>query len=59
MLNAKKQKLTQSDLAEKVGVNKSTICSFETGQRTINSETLSKILTELNLKIVPKKNLKI
>jgi len=45
-------KITQHELAEKVGVRIATISDFETGKKGINSRTLEKIfdILKINLK---------
>lgn len=49
----KEQSLTQTDLAQKVGVRQATISDFENGKYNLRSDLLEKILIVLNLDIVP------
>ena len=49
----KEQGLTQTDLAQKVGVRQATISDFENGKYNLRSDLLEKILIVLNLDIVP------
>ena len=48
----KQQGLTQTDLAQKVGVRQATISDFENGKYNLRSDLLEKILIVLNLDIV-------
>jgi len=42
-------KYTQGDLAKMVGVRQATISDFETGKRSLGSDTLDRILMVLNV----------
>lgn len=45
----KRKKLTQNDLAQKIGITKHAIAKYEQGQREPNLETLTKIIDELEI----------
>lgn len=45
----KRKKLTQSDLAQKIGITKHAIAKYEQGQREPNLEILTKIIDELEI----------
>lgn len=49
----KRQGLTQSDLAEKIGVRQATISEYESGKSEMKSETLSKIIESLGIDVLP------
>lgn len=49
----KRQGLTQSDLAEKIGVRQATISEYESEKSEMKSETLSKIIESLGIDVLP------
>src|SRR5690348_3118446 len=46
------QRMTQSELAEKIGTTQSVVARIEKGEQNLSTETLSKISTALNREIV-------
>jgi len=51
----KQQGLTQKDLAEKLGIRQATLSEFESGKRSLRSDTLETIINFLNLDIMQRK----
>ena len=47
----REMELSQSRLAEYIGVNQSTIASFESGRSGVSTKTLDKILNTLGIEL--------
>ena len=52
----KEKNITQSELAEKVGIRVATISDYETGKSSVNADTIERIFKVLDIRIEPDLN---